>query len=293
MNSIEENKKVILKLLSKWRDEKGETNYFKGDEIADETGLSSTEINDAVTILAEAGYLKWRRALGTAPYRFAYTQITPKGRYLVERISSIGAEKEIKTPIIEKPMVIPPIPAGSPYGFTVKDWSIVAENKAKSNVLIVVLGYQEQSKYYDSNWLKKNIRKMFEDACEVYSSDPDNFEITLDFRPLEAGYGEHLFNQIARDIISADIAVFETSDKNTNVYLEMGVAQTWGVAVLPIKKAGTEKPTSDISGQTYADYVSNGQYFVIKEKVDNYPKDPNQQEKLLKMIDRAIRKKIT
>jgi predicted nucleotide-binding protein len=63
-----------------------------------------------------------------------------------------------------------------------------------------------------------------------------------------------LFNEIARDIISSDIAVFETSDLNPNVMLEMGVALTWDVRVLPIKKEGQPKPPSDISGQTYADY---------------------------------------
>jgi len=41
---------------------------------------------------------------------------------------------------------------------------------------------------------------------------------------LSAGYGRHLFNEIASDIISADIAVFEASDLNANVMIEIGVA---------------------------------------------------------------------
>ena len=77
----------------------------------------------------------------------------------------------------------------------------------------------------------------------------------LSLRGLRAGYGEHLFNEIARDVISADIAVFETST-NSNVMIEMGVALTWGRRVLPIKKKGARIP-SDISGQTSADYDSN------------------------------------
>ena len=52
--------------------------------------------------------------------------------------------------------------------------------------------------------------------------------VQLDFQSLAAGYGGHLFNKIARDIIGADIAVFETSNLNPNVMLEMGVALTWG-----------------------------------------------------------------
>jgi hypothetical protein len=51
-------------------------------------------------------------------------------------------------------------------------------------------------------------------------------EVRLALRSLRAGYGEHLFNEIARDVIRADIAVFETSDRNPNVMIEMGVALT-------------------------------------------------------------------
>lgn len=101
------------------------------------------------------------------------------------------------------------------------------------------------------------------------------------FQPLAAGYGEHLFNEIARDIISADIGVFETSDLNPNVMLEMGVALTWGVRVLPIKVQGKDRPPSDISGQTWADYLDSGSTFV----------DPEHETKLVRMIERAIRKK--
>ena len=106
-------------------------------------------------------------------------------------------------------------------------------------------------------------------------------QVSLHFQPLAAGYGEHLFNEIARDIISADIAVFDTSDQNPNVMIEMGVALTWDVRVLPIKAEGCEKPPSDISGQTWADYRDSGREWV----------DPNHQRKLFRMVERAARKK--
>ena len=85
---------------------------------------------------------------------------------------------------------------------------------------------------------------MFERAVEEYNTLPGAPPTTLNFCPLAAGYGEHLFNEIARDVISADIAVFDTSDLNPNVMLEMGVALTWGVRVLPIKAEGCPKPPS-------------------------------------------------
>ncbi len=101
------------------------------------------------------------------------------------------------------------------------------------------------------------------------------------FQSLAAGYGEHLFNEIARNIISADIAVFDTSDLNPNVMLEIGVALTWGVRVLPIKEEKCQKPPSDISGQTWADYRKSGGEFV----------DPDHKNKLCRMVERAARKK--
>ena len=103
----------------------------------------------------------------------------------------------------------------------------------------------------------------------------------MEFKPLAAGYGEHLFNEIARDIISADIAVFEAPDLNSNVMVEMGVALTWGVRVLPIKAAGRPKPPSDVSGHTWADYEDSASRFC----------DPDHQSKVVHMIQRAIRKK--
>lgn len=98
---------------------------------------------------------------------------------------------------------------------------------------------------------------------------------------MAAGYGEHLFNEIARDIISADIAVFETSDLNPNVMLEMGVALTWGIRVLPIKDEGCPRPPSDISGQTWADYRNSAAEFI----------DSEHHRKLIRMVERAARKK--
>jgi hypothetical protein len=86
-----------------------------------------------------------------------------------------------------------------------------------------------------------------------------------------AGYGEHLFNKIAVDIISSDIAVFETSDYNPNVMIEMGVALTWGVRVLPIKKKGRPIPPSDISGQTWAKYTDDGSKFMARSRFAAWP----------------------
>ncbi len=109
------------------------------------------------------------------------------------------------------------------------------------------------SRYYDSDKLRKNINMMFKRGVSEYNKLPGARLVELLFRPLVAGCGEHLFNEIARDIISSDIAVIETSDMNPNVMVELGGALTWGVRVFPIKAERRPKPPSDISGQTWAD----------------------------------------
>ena len=117
-----------------------------------------------------------------------------------------------------------------------------------------------------------------------YNGDPKSVKVTLSFFPLAAGYGEHLFNEIARDIISADIAVFDVSDLNPNVMIELGVALTWGVRCLLVKNEKCPEPPADISGQTWADYKdgTSGRDFI----------DTEHGRKMLRMVERAARKKL-
>ena len=63
--------------------------------------------------------------------------------------------------------------------------------------------------------------------------------------------------------------------------IEMGVALTWGVMVLPIKEERCPKPPSDISGQTWADYSDDAESFT----------DPDHHGKLVSLVERAVRKK--
>lgn len=275
--TIEENAAIILKAMAiQGTDEMGRS-MLTGDELTTITDLLPAQINDAATILVEAGLAEWIQTLGTAPYNFRQIGITSRGRYEFERME----QQEIELPETTTKVNRPPTPVGSPYGFNDEDWEVVSEKKAESNILYVVLGYQFQSKYYNPEKLKKNLENNLQNAIKAYKELAGSSDVTLSFQPLAAGYGEHLFNEIARDIISADIAIFDTSDLNPNVMVEMGVALTWGVRVLPIKKEGCPKPPSDISGQTWADYRNNASEFV----------DEDHDRKLLRMVERAIRKK--
>ncbi len=277
-DTIKENAGVILTVLY----EESRTSSHpevKGERLKELTQLEPQQINDAVAILKDNGYIEWQQFLGTAPYDFGYVEITPRGKAEYERTLEESKERQSaqKVPDISSPMT----PVGSPYGFHDSDWKLVTERKAEPGKLIVVVGYQFKSEHYAADDLINNMQGQFEKAVASYNAIPTSIPVELDFSPLAAGYGEHLFNEICRDIICADIAVFETSDLNPNVMLEMGVALTWGIRVLPIKVNGCPKPPSDISGQTWADYENSGSHFI----------DSDHERKMLRMVERAARKK--
>lgn len=205
--SIQENAAIILESLATFpRDSFGRAEV-SGDQLAGRTNLTAYEINDAVSLLVNSGYAEWIQTLGTAPYEFHSVSITPLGRYEFERLQDQTKKEATIAEVIR-----PPVPIGSPYGFHDEDWETVSRRKADFNNFFVVLGYQFNSEYYQSNTLQENIEKMFKKAVEEYNKKPDSIKVDLNFKTLAAGYGEHLFNEIARDIISADVAVFETSD---------------------------------------------------------------------------------
>ncbi len=276
--SIEENATTILRTLAEQPRDRVDSPELSGAKLVELTGLSVSEINDAVTILVETGFAEWSQALGTGPYDFYSVWITPRGRYEYERLIRQPAQGDVG---VDRHIARPPSLVGSPYGFSDEDWEIVSERKARTDTLYVVMGYQFRSEYYESDELARNAQAMLLGAVNEYNRLPGSFQVQLDFHPLAAGYGEHLFNEIARDIIGSDIAVFETSDLNPNVMLELGVALTWDVRVLPIKVEGRPKPPSDISGQTWADYQDSGRVFT----------DPDHSRKLVRMVERAVRKK--
>jgi hypothetical protein len=275
-NPIEKNMNLILHILGKKRRTDA---YFTGVELAKLTNLQPNEINNALDLLANHRFVEVLDALGTAPYHFQFAAITSRGLYELERIDN-ESETDLKQE--EKRLSArPAIPIGSPYGFVADDWEIVDERKQNGNELRVVFGCQFESQHYDLAILSSNLQSNLERAINEFNKKSNVTKVALHFQQLTAGYGEHLFNEIAREIISADIAVFDTSDLNPNVMLEMGVALTWGVRVLPIKEDGCPKPPSDISGQTWTDYRNSGAEFV----------DPNHHDKILAMIERAARRK--
>ena len=288
---IDRDAGTVLKILA----EAPRGEYVDRNEVAQLSALPPDRVNDAVALLVDSGYAEWIQTFGTAPYDFNAAMITSRGRYEFQRVASVVEHAASRSedsqgqpqrsvgddPNSIREVTLPPAPIGSPYGFTDEDWEAVSDRKHQAQVLYAVLGHQFASEYFNTDLLRSNVEAMLRRAVQAYNATPGKVALTLDFRALSAGYGEHLFNEIARDIIGSDIAVFETSELNPNVMLEMGVALTWGVRVLPIKLEGRPKPPSDVSGQTWADYRDDAGVFV----------NPEHERKLVRMIERAVRKK--
>lgn len=275
MNLVEENAvKILTTLIEK------NVKQAQGKQIEQIIGLSPEDINDAVDYLVVLGSVEVIRGLGTEPYTFGAIMVNSRGKFLYhemkKRTDEVEKEKEKKL-LPERPVN----PVGSPYGFTDDDWEYVSLRREDRSTLNVVFGLQYKSEYYNTDQLINNIKNYFQKAVEMYNKKRSKEKITLQFEKLTAGYGEHLFNTIARSIIGSDIAVFEVSDQNPNVMIELGVALTWGVRVLPLREKKSPNPPTDISGQTWIEYEESGGKIIDEEF----------HKKLEKMIERAISKK--
>lgn len=281
----------VLQLLVRAREVTQDRGELSGAQITEHTGLEPHDVDDAVALLRDSGYVEWVQYLDNGGYAFSSVWVTPAGRREGQRLAGIFSSPiELKSALPSSSMnrsssgpsiSLPPTPIGSPFGFADEDWEHIASAKAKPDELRVVMGYQFRSAHYDSETLKQNVQGMFSQAVAAYNGKLGSIKTELAFSPLAAGYGEHLFNEIARKIIAADIAVFDTSDLNPNVMLELGVALTWGVRVLPIKHHLCPKPPSDVSGQTWADYEDSAAAFT----------DAEHHDKLVSMVQRAVAKK--
>lgn len=275
MNPIEQNAAKLLNLMFEGGLEQYSKEWFEAN-----AEMVPQDVNDAMDYLSSLGAVRLIKTFGTAPFAFSTALFQSRGRYIYHQIKEREGQEEVRLTRDNNGRLPPrPVnPVGSPYGFTDQDWEEVALRKEDDQALFAVLGMQFESSTYDTKTLMANMKRHVEIAVERYNTRHPKRLVNLEFEPLGAGLGEHLFNEIARSIIGADIAFFETSDLNANVMLEMGVALTWGVRVIPIKERSQSKPPSDISGQTWVDYEDSG----------NAICDSRFYDRLVKTIERIV-----
>ncbi len=274
-NPIKKNSATVLITLV----EKDIRRYIQNITIKEITGMEPDELNDAINYLEGIGAIKVLRALGTAPYRFHSVEITTRGRYLYHELT-----KEIEENMTEMKQQLPSTPlnpVGSPYGFDEFDWEFVSLKMRDKNTIYISLGLQYESEYYETDGLMKNLEKHLNESVNRYNIKNPGEEVKLQFSKLSGGFAEHLFNNIARQIIGSDIVFFEISDENPNVMIELGVALTWGIRFQPIRDQSSKPSISDIGGQYSAKYKNSGKIFLeelFEQRIDY-------------MIERAIKKK--
>jgi hypothetical protein len=80
---IDQDATLILRVLA----EAPRNEYVDGQKLASETGLDPDRINDAVSLLVDAGHAEWNQVFGTAPFDFGDAMITPRGRYEFQRLA--------------------------------------------------------------------------------------------------------------------------------------------------------------------------------------------------------------
>mgnify|MGYP006910750972 CR=1 FL=1 len=76
--------KLVLEFLaSRERNEIGQA-WTTGKEIQDGTDMIPADINDAIEIAENRGFLEVLKTLGTAPFKFHSVTITAEGRLWLE-----------------------------------------------------------------------------------------------------------------------------------------------------------------------------------------------------------------
>ncbi len=289
-----EDMDIILEFLNR-EYQKDAEKMFTGEELQQALDIGPEILNAVIDQLSTTSLIKRFNYMGPSPYIFGHVRISSRGIYELERRKSykkaisdfkpINFDTQIKASDFKSLMksllgfkeLKPPTPVGSPYGFTDYDWELVSSRKSDLSTLFMVLGTKYVSSYYNTMALRQNILELVQKGVKKYN-DEYNTEISLKFIILKAGLGEHLFNQIARDIISSDIAIFDTSDLTPNVFLEIGVALTWGSRVFLIKHKDAPNPSSDISGHTYTEYSDNASDLLDEAHVKS----------VFRMVERAI-----
>ena len=262
-NPITVNAYHLLEIMVKNGGKRYPNKSFHNKELQTKSELEHIDFIDALSYLENLGAVSTQTIFGIGYLGIFEIFLYPKGRFLLAEYQVARENSNISS--AHGISFAPFNPVGSPYGFTEEDWQIVARRKQDADTLYVVVGMQFQSEHYDPAELMRNLRLLFNEALQAHNGSRPEEKLAIHFEALAAGLGQHLFNRIAQGIIGADIAVFETSDLNPNVMLEMGIALTWGVAVLPIRRKGMPAPPSDISGQTWVEYEDSAKHMLADD----------------------------
>lgn len=136
----------------------------------------------------------------------------------------------------------------------------------KKRKLKIFAGYQINSEYHDTKDVKQTILKV----KEVVEKEFPNIELDIKFGEFEAG--KVLFNEVLSAIKECEIAIFDISENNPNVLIEVGLAYGNNKQVILLKnelsKEKFEIP-SDIGAFIYVPYKNKMAIYETCDKIAN------------------------
>ncbi len=117
----------------------------------------------------------------------------------------------------------------------------------------VFLGYQFKSNHYRSAIL----RDMVINATKEASGDLRAQNVSLRYDPVDQRKGDHISCEICEKIQKSIICIFEVSDQNPNVMMELGMALGVGRKVLLLRHQNGKEIPSDLKGLNRIEYSDN------------------------------------
>lgn len=136
----------------------------------------------------------------------------------------------------------------------------------KTRKIKVFVGYQINSEYHEPENLKQTIFKV----KEIVERNFPNVNLEIKFGEFVAG--KVLFNEVLSAIKDCEIAIFDISENNPNVLIEVGLAYGNSKQVVLLKNELSKekfKVPSDISPFIYVPYKDNKGIYETCDKVAN------------------------
>jgi hypothetical protein len=105
---LKDDAERLLRYMNEKQDPHGRgRGIFEGPPLMGALHMKPQDVNDAVDLLEENGYVETGRYLGTTPFVFRDVQLTPQGRLEAERLEAEELEAEKASPA-------PPAPTRGP-----------------------------------------------------------------------------------------------------------------------------------------------------------------------------------
>jgi len=120
------------------------------------------------------------------------------------------------------------------------------------------IGYQVNSEYYEQT----SMNALGSRICEVLKSDLKKHNLQISFEPFGFEPGIHILCDICKIIQKSILCIFEISDLNPNVMLEIGKSQYKNLFLL--RNQRSKKPPSNLGGISYDEYDNDKELVVNK-----------------------------